>query len=140
MERTELIDEIIEVLESDEELFIEAVEEIDDWNGFLGHDRYFEKHLLADMLAGRDILDLLNMAYWGKDEDSFNDYSTFNPNRKYFTFDGYGNLVSADYKDYSKVLNEDFVEDLYNNRYNLEVINNNSELNELFYKLEQLEE
>lgn len=140
MERTEIIDEIIEVFESDEELFIEAIEEIDDWNGFLGNDRYFEMGLLEDVLDGRDIEDVLNMAYFGKDEDSWNEYSSFNPNRNYFRFNGYGNLVSADYKDYSYCLNEDFVGDLYEHRYELEVINNNSQLKELLGKLEELEE
>lgn len=140
MERTEIIDEIIEVFESDEELFIEAIEEIDDWNGFLGNDRYFEMGLLEDVLDGRDIEDVLNMAYFGKDEESWNEYSSFNPNRNYFRFNGYGNLVSADYKDYSYYLDENFIEDLYENRYKLSVIDNNSDLTELFDKLEELEE
>lgn len=140
MERKKIIDEFIELLESDEELLIEAVEELDDWNGFLNGDRYFDMELLEDMLYGRDIEYVLNMAYFGKDEDSWNDYSSFNPNRNYFRVNGYGNLVSADYKDYSYYLNEDFVDDLYENRYKLGVINNNSELKELFDKLEELEE
>lgn len=140
MERTEIIDKIIEVLESDEELLIECVEELDDWNAFLDGGRYFDMDLLEDVLYGRDIIDTLNMAYFGRDEESWNEYSSFNPNRNYFKFNGYGNLVSADYKDYSYYLDEDFIGDLYENRYKLEVINNNSELNELFGKLEELEE
>lgn len=140
MERTEIIDKIIEVLESDEELFIEAVEEVDDWNGFLDGGRYFDMELLEDVLYGRDIIDTLNMAYFGTDEDASYKYSSFNPNREYFKFNGYGNLVSADYKDYSCYLNYDLIDDLYEHRYKLEVINNNSELRELFNKLEELEE
>ena len=113
MERQKIIEEIIEVFESDEELFLEAVEELDDWNGFLEHNRYFEMDLLEDVSSGRDVLDVLNMAYFGRDEDSWNEYSSFNPNRNYFRFNGYGNLVSADYKDYSCYLNEDFIVTTY---------------------------
>ena len=140
MERTEIIDEIMEILEGDDELLNEAVEELDDWNGFLNGDRYFEMELLEDVLNGREILDVLNMAYFGRDEDSWDEYSSFNPNRKYFRFNGYGNLVSADYKDYSYHLNEYLIEELYEHRYKLSVIYTNSELEELFDKLEQLEE
>lgn len=140
MERENVINEIIEIFEGDEELFIEAVEEIDDWNGFLEHHRYVEMELLEDVLDGRDVLDILNMSYFGKDEDSWNDVSSFNPNRNYFRFNGYGNLVSSDYKDYSYYLNEDLIENLYEQRYKLCVIDNNSELKELFDKLEELEE
>ena len=140
MERTDIIDEIIELLESDEELLIEAVEQLDDWNGFLDYNRYFDMELLEDVLYSRDVIDTLNMAYFGRDEDSWNEYSSFNPNRNYFRFNGYGNLVSSDHKEYSSFLTEDFIQDLYENRYKLEVIANNSELKELFNKLEQLEE
>ena len=140
MERQQIIDDIIELFENDEELFIEAVEELDDWNGFLENDRYLDMDLLEDVLSGRDILDMLNMSYFGKDEDSWNEYSSFNPNRKYFKFNGYGNLISAYYKDYSCYLTESFIEDLYENRYKLSVIDNNSEVKELFNKLEELEE
>lgn len=139
MERNEIIEEIIEVLESDEELFNEAVEELDDWNGFLDGDRYFDMELLEDVLYGREVLDVLNMAYFGRDEDSWNDYSSFNPNRNYFRFNGYGKLVSADYKDYSYLLNNSFVEALEYNRGQLYFIDENDELNELFDKLEKLE-
>lgn len=137
MERENVINEIIELLEGYEELLIEAVEELDAWNGFLEDEKYFEMELLPDILYGCDILDVLNMAYFGRDEDSWNEYSSFNPNRNYFKFNGYGNLVSSDYKDYAYCLNEDFVEDLHEHRYELEVINNNSQLKELFDKLEE---
>lgn len=140
MEREKIIDEIIEVLESDEGLFNECVEELDEYNEFLEGDRYFYMDLLPEMLYGQDIFDTLNMAYFGDDEDSSYKYSSFNPNRTYFKFNGYGNLVSTNYKDYSCYLNEDFIGDLYEHRYKLNVIYNNLELEELFNKLEQLEE
>lgn len=140
MKRTDIIDEIIEVLESDETLLIEAVEQLDDWNGFLGDYRYFGMLWLPDMLYGKDIIDIMNMAYFGRDEGSLNEYASFNPNRNYFRFNAYGNLVSADYKDYSSYLTEYFIEDLYENRYKLSVIDENPELKELFNKLDMMEE
>jgi hypothetical protein len=62
------------------------------------------------------------MAYFGKDEESWHTdssgkkiYDSFNPNREYFTFNGYGNLVSSDYKDYSYLLDDYFIEALIEN-------------------------
>lgn len=140
MERENVITEIIEVLENDEALFNECVEELDEYNELLDGGRYFDMDLLPDMLEGVDIFDVLNMAYFGRDEDSWNEYSSFNPNRNYFKFNGYGNLVSADSKDYSYLLDETFIYDLEQNRYRLEVIDYNLELENLFEKLEELEE
>ena len=40
----------------------------------------------------------------------------FNPNREYFYFNAYGNLVSADEKDYSTYLDDWVIEELYEHR------------------------
>ena len=114
-------EQLKELFESNDDLFIEAIEELDSYNGFLGDSRYYEMELLNEFYNGSEPLELLQRAYFGRDEDYHTDaqgnkqYSEFNPNREYFYFNGYGNLVSSDYKDYSYLLDDYFIEDLIEN-------------------------
>lgn len=112
---------LMELFENDDELFNATIEELDNYNGYLGDDRYYEMEMLPDLLSGKDIVDLLNMAYFGDDENYCIDqyghkrYESFNPNRNYFYFNGYGNLCSANYKDYSCRLDNYFIDALLEN-------------------------
>ena len=119
-------EQLKELFENNEDLFNATIEELDSWNGYLGDDRYYPMDELPEILYGKDPIDLLNMAYFGKDEENYHIdssgnkiYDSFNPNREYFTFNSYGNLVSADYKDYSYYLDDFFVEVLIENYENL---------------------
>jgi hypothetical protein len=109
---------LMELFENDDELFNATIEALDDYNGYLGDDRYYEMYMLPELLCGKDIIDLLNMAYFGDDENYHIDqyghkhYESFNPNREYFYFNGYGNLCSANYKDYSCRLDNYFIDTL----------------------------
>ena len=62
----------------------------------------------------------------------------FNPNRDYFRYNGYGNLVSADYKDYSGQLDRYAVESMSENRDYIDSIDQSDELAALFDELEEL--
>ena len=42
-----------------------------------------------------DVIGILNRFYFGSDEEREN--TSANPNRDYFTFNGYGNIISFDY-------------------------------------------
>ena len=64
-------------------------------------------------------------------------YGEFCPNRGYFTYNGYGNLVSTDYKDYSSYLDHYAIESMLENRAYIDSIENDIELNALFDKLEE---
>jgi hypothetical protein len=115
-------EQLKELFENDEELFNSTIEELDGWNGYLGDDRYYSMNDLPELLCGTDPIDLLNMAYFGKDKDNYHTdssgnkiYASFNPNREHFTFNGYGNLVSSNYKDYSYLLDDYFIEALIEN-------------------------
>jgi hypothetical protein len=46
---------------------------------------------------------------------------SFNPNRDYFRYNGYGNLVSTDYKDYSDRLDDYFLDELIDNANHLDL-------------------
>lgn len=119
-------EQLKELFENDEELFNSTIEELDNYNGYLNDNRYYSMSEFPELLYGKDPIDLLNMAYFGKDEESWHTdssgnkiYDSFNPNREYFTFNGYGNLVSADYKDYNCFLDDYFIEALIDNKDNL---------------------
>ena len=141
--REKTIEKIIAYFEDNEDVFNECIEELDGWNGYLNDDRYYNMDELDDLMHGKSATDLLNMAFFGHDENTFHtdshgnkEYSAFNPNRDYFTFNGYGNLISSDYKDYSAHLDRYFIEALEEDRDSIYAIEYNEELSELFDELE----
>lgn len=141
MENT--IKKIIAYFEENEDTFNECIEELDAYNGYLGDDRYCSMDELNELYSGVDPIEILQRAYFGRDNDTWHTdesgdkiYGEFNPNREYFTFNGYGNLVSSDYKDYSNKLDEYFVEELLENRSYIDAIDCNEELSTLFDELE----
>jgi hypothetical protein len=104
------------LFEQDEQLFNTAIEELDGYNGYLNDNRYYSMDELNDFYSGTEPLELLQRAFFGWDEDTWSTdssgnktYGEFNPNREYFTYNGYGNLVSSNYKDYSCFLDEYFI-------------------------------
>lgn len=109
------IKEILMYLEINEDIFVEAIEELDAYNGYLGDNRIYNMDELDELFSNMQPLDILYRAFYGKDEYG----EEFNPNRDYFYFNGYGNLVSLYSKDYSDYLNEDFILELSENLNNL---------------------
>ena len=117
MTREEIIEKVLEYFDENEDEFTEAIEELDSYNGYLGDDRCYEMEYLDELFYGQDVLFILQRAYFGHDDDDYSvdslgdrHYGEFNPNRDYFYFNGYGNLVSTDYKDYTGYLDEWFAE------------------------------
>ena len=114
---------LMELFENDTELFNSTIEELDGWNGYLGDDRYYSMDELPELFHGSNTIDLLNKAYFGRDDDNWHTdasgnkiYDSFNPNREYFCFNGYGNLVSTNYKDYSAYLDNYFIDAIIENQ------------------------
>ena len=136
---TEMLEQAQSYFEDNEEEFIRIIEELDSWNGYLGDDRYYSMDELYDFYSvnNREVFDnLLNRIYYGHDADNWHtdshgekEYGEFCPNREYFTYNGYGNLVSTDYKDYSSYLTKSFVEAVYDNQSHLTIP---EELQEIF--------
>jgi hypothetical protein len=111
--------QLMELFEQDEQLFNAAIEELDSYNGYLGDNRYYSMDELNEFYSGTEPLELLRRTYFGRDDDTWTTdssgnktYGEFNPNREYFTCNGYGNLVSSNYKDYSYLLDEYFIDAL----------------------------
>lgn len=151
----EMLERVQSYFEDNEEAFIQVIEELDSYNGYLGDDRYYSMEELADfnipaftnanMREASEAFDnLLNRIYYGHDEDNWHtdshgekEYGEFCPNREYFTYNGYGNLVSTDYKDYSSYLTKSFVEEVYDNQNHLTVP---EEVQEIFDEYDNQEE
>lgn len=138
---------IIEFFKENEDVFNDCIEELDGYNGYLGDDHYFSMDELDELYAGTEPSELLRRAFFGYDEETYTTdrdgnktYGAFNPNREYFRYNGYGNLVSADYKDYSGQLDKYAVESMSENRYYIDSIEQSDELAALFDELEEVEE
>lgn len=143
----DIIEKILEYFKENEDIFNSCVEELDSYNGFLCDDRIYHMEELNELYAGTEPIEILYRAFYGHDaenystdEDGEKHYSEFNPNRDYFYFNGYGNLVSCDYIDYSDKLDKYTIEQLQQNRQYIYTIDNEPELTDLFDELEQSEE
>lgn len=139
----EITADIIEYFENNEDIFNDCMEELDSYNGYLNDDRYFSMDELDELYNGTEPSELLRRAFFGYDEETYTTdrdgnktYGAFNPNREYFRYNGYGNLVSADYKDYTEQLDEYAVESMNENRCYIDSIDNDEELTALFDELE----
>ena len=122
----EAIEAIRAYFEENESEYNDAIEELDSYNGYLGDNRYYDMDELNEFYSGQEPIEILERAFYGYDEESWTtdssgnkEYGAFNPNREYFTYNGYGNLVSADYKDYSALLDDNFVRDYIEDAANL---------------------
>lgn len=143
----EITADIITYFKDNEEDFNSAIEELDAYNGYLGDDRYYDMSELDEFYRETEPSELLRRAYFGHDEGAWvtdcngeKQYGEFNPNRDYFRYNGYGNLVSADYKDYSDHLDKWTIDSMSDNRDEIDTINGNVELSALFDALEQARE
>ena len=137
---------IVAWFKDNEEVFNECIEDLDSYNGYLGDDRYYCMDELDELYSGVAASEVLARAFFGRDDDTWTvnsygekEYGSFNPNRDYFRYNGYGNLCSSDYKDYSYFLDEHFIDSLIENRGNLYCIDDNPELAEMFDALEDNE-
>ena len=117
----ELVKELMNYYRENMEDFNSDIEELDEWTGCLYDDQIYSMDLLNELFQGTEPDEILRRAFYGYDEPLNKDEERqpFNPNRNYFYFNGYGNLVSIDKKDYSSYLEESFIQEIIDNRYNL---------------------
>lgn len=134
-------EKIIAYFRENKELLIECLEQLDAYNGYLGDSRYENMEELKYFFT--DPMDILYRAFYGHDDDTWTtdtrgdrEYGPFNPNRDYFYFNGYGNLVSSNYKDYSGFLDRYAIEDMREHREWIGAIDENDDLRKLFDELE----
>lgn len=139
----EITADIIAYFENNENVFNDCMEELDGYNRYLGDNRYYSMDELDEFYRDSDPLEILRRAYYGRDDDTWTTdssgnktYGEFNPNRNYFYYNGYGNLVSSNYKDYSAHLDHYAIEAMNENRSYIDSIDNDEELTALFDELE----
>lgn len=130
------VKKILAFFKENEDIFNECIEELDGYNGFLGDDRYYNMEDLDEIFSNTEATEILARAFYGYDAESRED-APFNPNREFFCFNGYGNLVSCDYKDYSNFLDSYTVEALFENMEDIDTITENEELKKMFEDLEK---
>lgn len=142
----EVTADIIAFFKDNEDIFNEAIEELDAYNGYLGDDHYFTMDELDEHYIGIEPSEILRRAYYGYDAETYTtdgsgnrEYGQFNPNRDYFTYNGYGNLVSADYKNYTGYLDKYAIEAMSENRRYIDSIEQSDKLAALFDELENTE-
>ena len=145
--KKDIISDIIKYFKENEDVFNDCMEELDSYNGYLGDDRYYNMDELNDIYGGQEPQEILFRAFYGFDADTWmtdssgnKEYRAFNPNREYFYFNGYGNLVSSDYKDYSANLDRYAIEAMSENRNYIDSIEDDDILADLFDELEEAEE
>ena len=141
------IDSILDYFNQHESVFNDAIEELDNYNGYLGDDRIYCMDELDDYFACQHATDILFRAFYGYDAETWHtdahgvkEYGPFNPNRDYFYFNAYGNLVSMDHKDYSARLDKYAIMELLEYREQINSINDNAVLSSLFDAIEEAEE
>ena len=112
-------DKAIDILESDEDAFVEACEELDNWNGFLGDIRCMEMDMIDD--------------YFEKPSDLLEKMDDFSYDNEYFYFSAYGYVNTTDDKHgvYSDDFSADDVLDELIDNYSHVDLTENGELNEL---------
>ena len=140
--KAEVIADIIEAFEADEDIFNACIEELDSYNGYLGDDRYYSMEDLDELYRDQEPTEILTRAFYGYDETygCSDRREAFNPNRDWFYFNGYGNLVSSDWKDYSDKIDEYAVEQMSDNRRRIDSIEDDAKISALFDELEECEE
>ena len=139
----EITRDIITYFEENEDTYNAAAEELDAYNGYIGDDRYYSMDELDELYNGTEPSEILRRAFYGYDEETWTTdasgdktHGPFNPNRDYFRYNGYGNLVSADYKNYTGLLDHYIIESMLENRRYIDTIDDEPELCELFDELE----
>lgn len=97
--REQLEDQIMDVLKN-----LDDSEMVNVWNEYCERvndydSRIEDMEMLDEIFSGQDAIYILQRAYYGHDQ--WSDDSEFNPNRAWFTFNGYGNLISLDWIGYN---------------------------------------
>lgn len=144
--KNDAIQKLLDYFKDNEYDFNDCLEELDNEIGYINEDdRFYPMDELEFMIDASDLMSVLDMCCFGDDLDSWHYegstkvYGSFNPNRDYFSFNGYGNLCSSNWKDYSDYITEETILEMLENRDDISSIDNNEDLSELFDDLaEQL--
>ena len=115
-----LVEKLLNYYRENMKDFANDIEELDGLTGCLYDNKIYPMEYLNEFYQGIEPEEIIKRAFYGYDE-TYKDEERmpFNPKREYFYFNGYGNLVSTDVKDYSAYLEESFIQDIIDNSHNL---------------------
>lgn len=114
---------LLSYYQNNEDDFNHDIEELDYWNGYLGDERVVDMDFLDDFYQDTEPTEILRRAFYGYDDTyaKSEQRAPFNPNRDYFYFNAYGNLVSTDERDYSSFLDDYSVKEIIDNECHLDL-------------------
>lgn len=142
--KNDAIQKLLDYFKDNEDDFNACLEELDNEIGYINEDnKFYPMEMLEFVIDISDLMSVLNMCYFGDDLDDWHYngnrkvYGSFNPNRDYFSFNGYGNLCSSNWKDYSDYITEETILEMLENRDDISYIYDNEDLSELFDDLEE---
>ena len=117
----ELVEKLLAYYKENKEDFANDIEELDDWTGCLYDDKIYPMDDLNEFFSNEKPDEIIRRAFYGYDETYTKDEQRepFNPNRDYFYFNGSGNLVSINQRDYTDYLDIAFIQDIIDKRNNL---------------------
>lgn len=101
------LDDLCAYFTEHDDIFSSVMEELDDCTGVLDGRRYYSLDDFNELHAGVAPWEILRAAFYGYDDRPGRQ---FNPNRDFFYYNVYGNLVSDWKKDYSDLLDYDILE------------------------------
>lgn len=134
---------ICKFFEDNPEIFNVCLEQLDGCNGCLDGERCYNMDEFDEICFGLTSTEIAFKIYYGFDADSYTTdsfgnrtYTEFNPNRKYVSYNGVGNFISTDIKDYRILLNDDIIEQMDKYRDDIDEICENDDLLELFNELD----
>lgn len=132
---------IIEYFEENDDVFTTMIESLNSWNGWLNDDEIYPMEMIDEIYSKPS--EAMARAYYGYDAENYTTdadgtkhYGEFNPNRDYFYFNGYGNLVSCDHIDYSDYLTVETIREMQNEYIHI-MQDAPGELDDLFDELEK---
>lgn len=102
------------------EMILDVLREMNDneiatiWNEYCREVYRYDDEIMTDYemeeyAKTQDVMNILNRFYFGNDDGQEN--TSANPNRNFFTFNGYGNIISFDYI-YNKYADEFYYVDV----------------------------
>lgn len=140
-----IINKIINIFENDPDLFNDCIEQLDNWNGYLNDDRFYPMDEIDEILYDKKPSEVMRITFYGCNMDEYTTgingekyYCEFNPNADFFRFNGYGNLVSTNFIDYSDYIDEYAIISMMENRQYIDSIDYDERLAKLFDQLEEL--
>lgn len=80
----------VDMLEEDSDMLRDILEDLDDWCGYLGDDRWLPMEAFNECLCDRPPLEIASLVIGGD----------FNPNHDFFRFDVWGDIVTTNDADY----------------------------------------